>query len=446
MIRHTWRRLPRLAVVAGLMLAACRAEPRPTALPASLSPTDADIAPRSTNTPDIATPTSHVTSPPPTLGVFIDCMDVTPGLPSCSGKPPLASGWIAFLAQNGPDSPPSQPHLARLDGDGQWWSSKGDEISAIPFPEGTAQPLSTLKPSSREEDWILSPDGRLATLRLLRGPPERQILALREHVDATSEITRGLTLDSGEPDLDPNQFLLDWPAGSKQVLAIAGIHVMANSNWISPEMVTIDTDTGVERHLGVNLPEHTQAAGLSTAASATYDLHPTQPNLLAATDSDLTWSAGENLGTDHLALVDISTGQVRHLTDDSLFATGPVWSPDGASIAFSALSPPPELPFGWPNMVEDPRPLRRGLALYVVDVATGHVRRLTSPDAGWDTRPTWSADGSRLLYMRGIDPDDPEAPPRYQVRVVRADGERDDVLLDHVGPDWAYWPGPTPSP
>lgn len=54
--------------------------------------------------------------------------------------------------------------------------------------------------------------------------------------------------------------------------------------------------------------------------------------------------------------------------------------------------------------------------------------------------------GSRLLYMRGIDPDDPEAPPRYQVRVVRADGERDDVLLDHVGPDWAYWPGPTPSP
>ena len=54
------------------------------------------------------------------------------------------------------------------------------------------------------------------------------------------------------------------------------------------------------------------------------------------------------------------------------------WSPDGRSIAFSALAG------GWTD-------------LYVTDVATGSLRQLTD-DAFADLQPAWSHDGRSIAF------------------------------------------------
>ena len=64
------------------------------------------------------------------------------------------------------------------------------------------------------------------------------------------------------------------------------------------------------------------------------------------------------------------------------------WSPDGSTIAFSAT----DTSFNY----------RYTASLYLLDVASGAVRRLTTPAAGWigDRHPHFSPDGQQILFYR----------------------------------------------
>jgi Tol biopolymer transport system component len=82
-----------------------------------------------------------------------------------------------------------------------------------------------------------------------------------------------------------------------------------------------------------------------------------------------------------LYLLDVATGSVRPLTSDHSWNWGGAWSPDGSRIAFEST--------------------RQGRSdLYVMDVSDGRVRRLTN-GTGFNESPRWSPDGSWISFMSG---------------------------------------------
>jgi Tol biopolymer transport system component len=101
------------------------------------------------------------------------------------------------------------------------------------------------------------------------------------------------------------------------------------------------------------------------------------------------------------------------------------WSPDGSTIVFTATDT---------SSYEG--------ALYALDVASGGVRRLTTPPSGWtgDFYPKFSPDGTRILFQRvyyyyccGMVTD------FYSVRLTGGGPTR----LTYEG---ANWPGNNPDP
>ena len=471
----------------------------------------------------------------PGVSHFLDCYEVSPGLPSCSGIEPLASGWIAYVAQRSPFHYPSMAHVARLDGDGSsatvdWlvdahggadspvWSPSGRHIAweawqpvrppdryresadrplmftrlgqpvtlpataglnypslstflsetqtpdgveallaydrastiAVGLPRGiskrmpVALPGSNRKHSGSHEDWVMGDDGRIAILRFSRlmnpdGPDPNQHLETAERWWDGAWQHRALT--GGSP--DPDVLLMDWSPSGRHLVGIQGIHVLSNSNWRGPALVIIDAETGTEQMLNIRLSEFGETI-MYDRRLRHFDWRPGDGDEMAIVAHPCDDMADFSCSDSRLIIAEIATGAWRIVSGEGQRVTWPVWSPDGRTIAFVAKSDERELPSGWPMLsVQDQHDARRGLALYLLDLETGVQRRLTDPGEGWDSRPQWSSDGSRLLYRRGIDPENWSSGniTHYQVRVVTMDGELDEVILDHIGPDWAWWPG-----
>ncbi len=452
--------------------------------------------------------------------IFIDCHDVAPGIPACSGNPPLASGRIAFVAQPGPDQRPEIAQIARLDAEGVWhpesvgrlgspkWSPSGRflawdrwrpfhppmayawpdralvtdaegrpleayeaarlDVAGLPFlsaqqsAEGVeslllrdstnliALPLPSGRPRRmpippgwvRSFDWLLSDDGSLLALRHLRSrqDPERpQHPAIWERWwDGAWE---GMALQDTGP--SPNMQLFDWSLDERWLLAAEIGHIYSNSQPRYYRFVRIDRSTGGTAHLSLRATE------IHVLFARGAHWRPWRPDggnqlIIPGMPEDGSRSDGTRGEISRLALVDLDDASLRWLTDERLLATSPAWSPDGRRVAFAAIESERELPGAWPMMgLRDTFQARRGMALYLLDVESGGLRQITEPGEAWDSGPEWSADGSRLLYQRGFDPSegDSSLSTRYQVRVwMLADGS-DELLLDHVDSDWAWWEG-----
>ncbi|HEV2216361.1 MAG TPA: DPP IV N-terminal domain-containing protein [Candidatus Dormibacteraeota bacterium] len=126
----------------------------------------------------------------------------------------------------------------------------------------------------------------------------------------------------------------------------------------------------------------------------------------------------------NLYLLDVATGHVRDLTPDGAWNVDPSWSPDGTRIAFQSTRD------GRDNV-------------YVMNVQSGVVTRLTD-GRGFNGFPTWSPDGRYIAYESSRDgiTSTPDPPGYYRtIYVIGADGSGLHRLLRATavdsGPAWS---------
>ena len=128
--------------------------------------------------------------------------------------------------------------------------------------------------------------------------------------------------------------------------------------------------------------------------------------------SSIAFSRSETKG---ILVVELSSKEVRRVSEDRS-AWSPSWSPDGRSIAH----------IGW------------GGTLWVMAVDGGRALQLTFGSEFWDEEPTWSPDGTRIVFSRVGNED---SGMNYDLYVIPAGGGDEELITDHpnldMEPCWA---------
>jgi Tol biopolymer transport system component/ribosomal protein S16/tetratricopeptide (TPR) repeat protein len=97
-----------------------------------------------------------------------------------------------------------------------------------------------------------------------------------------------------------------------------------------------------------------------------------------------------------IAVVEVDGGEPTWLTDESVAAFSPAWSPDGIHLAYVAMPDEGDLVGG-----DDARLGMMERRIWVVNAqGKPQLQQLTDDPTYRDERPLWSADGSHLLFAR----------------------------------------------
>ncbi|WP_405813525.1 amidohydrolase family protein [Streptomyces sp. NBC_01390] len=179
-------------------------------------------------------------------------------------------------------------------------------------------------------------------------------------------------------------------------------------------------------------------AGGAAVALTSPGLEPTRPQF-SPDGSRLVVCAYRGGGFHLWTLRPDGTG-LRQLTDGPWDDRGPAWSPDGTRVAFASER-------GGDTVTGAP------YRVWVVDVRTGALTRLTGrsgqqgpgQDTAWeDFDPTWSPDGTRVLFVRATVPA-PGTLRAATVASVAADGSGP-VTAEHTDDSGAQLMTPAVSP
>lgn len=119
-------------------------------------------------------------------------------------------------------------------------------------------------------------------------------------------------------------------------------------------------------------------------------------------------------------LLDLETGVQTRLTDELRVDTDPAFSPDGTRIAFSSDRD---------SYVTVADGLIYEFEVYVMNADGSDQRNLTN-SPGWDTSPSWSPDGRRIVFQSDRD-GNPE------IYVMNADGSGQTNLTRNAADDGA---------
>jgi TolB protein len=121
-------------------------------------------------------------------------------------------------------------------------------------------------------------------------------------------------------------------------------------------------------------------------------------------------------GNYNLFLMDLS-GDIRKQLTFSLpnaRSSYPDWSPDGNELVFTTRK-------------------YQGYEIYLLEIETGEITRLTDPDAS-ERDPVWSPDGSKLAYASGTE-------DGMQIFIMDSDGQNKRQLTfldgDNRDPEWS---------
>jgi Tol biopolymer transport system component len=273
---------------------------------------------------------------------------------------------------------------AHLQGEKSVWLPEGDRVATLRDGDaavfgssnGWASPLDRWKDSGLP---VASPDGqRFVSVRVHERPKDANGL-----YQATAELytasfaAPGNTevLLSNEGDIAP----YGWTRDAKSIVYWRA-DVWSASLWADGiDLYSIPPSGGSERKLGVSALHHQDLLDFAPESAG---------NRLAVTNSKggrQTWSGQQ------IIVVDPDTGVSRSLTAPDVAALGPVWSPDGRSIAC----------FAAPAGDAEPHACLQQRKIWILDPAgVNHPRQLTSDPKYRDEAPFWSADGSHLLFGR----------------------------------------------
>jgi Tol biopolymer transport system component len=202
---------------------------------------------------------------------------------------------------------------------------------------------------------------------------------------------RRLSLES--PDREPEvlfsnylsgQMLCTWSRNGEYILFWEDPDFSGSAIMDGLELFRVPAAGGFPQSMGVTTPIYSDMASLS----------PGRDRLAAVT------GGGRNQWEEkRIALLDLRTGAVSYLTDESMAAGFPAWAPVGEQIAFSAAPDPHLKPH-----IGGGEPARRLLAkrrLWIADASGMSLPKpLTSDSAYRDEEPMWSADGKHILFCR----------------------------------------------
>lgn len=119
----------------------------------------------------------------------------------------------------------------------------------------------------------------------------------------------------------------------------------------------------------------------------------------------------EQINSLQLWTVDFASGTRTQITHLNNIAYDPAWSPAGNTIAFVSPEPGND-------------------EIYIVNADGSNLAQLTFNEWEWDKHPSWSPDGSQLVFMSNRDSQ------RQQIWIMNADGSNPRNLSNNTFNDW----------
>jgi Tol biopolymer transport system component len=175
-----------------------------------------------------------------------------------------------------------------------------------------------------------------------------------------------------------------WSGNGRQILFWEDPDFSASAMAEGLELFRVPADGGSPRSMGISTLVHNDMLSLSPDGTR-----------LAITVGSGRYEWEQK----RIAVIDLNTSAISHLTDNRTAAVCPSWCPRGDRIAFAAAAAP-----GTGAAVGGGEPARRLLEkrrIYMSGVSgTSTPRQLTNDGLYRDEEPMWSADGSHILFAR----------------------------------------------